>query len=632
MPRRTDRRVALSMGIGIVLGAGTLGWGLAGAVEDGARTRVETLFHAAGLGWAELSMDGTITRLAGTAPDAGAALTAVNLVRQAGRYLVLEDAIAVEGAAQAAQRPRPVVFSLDVLRDEQGVALGGRAPSAAAHAGLLQALAEQPGLGQPVDLARDLAAETPAYWPPMQRMAVVAARALLHGRVTLSPRRVAITGLPRNVIGRDAIEREADHLRAAGIAVILDLVAPPSAADRPPTLIAEHGRRGVKLIDCKAPDAGSAAALEAVLAATPPQDATATRWRCRGTGKGADDAENWVAAATVSLAALAEAPAARLEIDGHDVRLIPGADTIGQSFETALRILREELPAGFNLVALSAGPNAEASRPRPRFWLRVRRTEAGVTLSGLAPDTATRAAVTSYAAARFGLDAVTDTMTVEEGGTVPEGWRTAALAALDAIQTVERGEALIREQKAYLWGNVQDASSVRAAHAALDGVEAQGWMRTTRITVDLPSRIAALKLAPDACVALVQATVSEAPILFAPSSARIDSASQETLDQLATDLAQCAPTTLEVGGHTDSQGSVAYNNRLSAARAEAVRTALAALGTGSVRLTAVGYGPSKPIADNATEAGRALNRRIAFRALPPPDPDDQPSDNTGARL
>jgi outer membrane protein OmpA-like peptidoglycan-associated protein len=67
-----------------------------------------------------------------------------------------------------------------------------------------------------------------------------------------------------------------------------------------------------------------------------------------------------------------------------------------------------------------------------------------------------------------------------------------------------------------------------------------------------------------------------------------------------------------IEGHTDSQGNEAVNAELSSARAESVRAALVAKGVAADRLTAVGFGESQPIADNATTEGRAANRRVVF--------------------
>jgi outer membrane protein OmpA-like peptidoglycan-associated protein len=65
-----------------------------------------------------------------------------------------------------------------------------------------------------------------------------------------------------------------------------------------------------------------------------------------------------------------------------------------------------------------------------------------------------------------------------------------------------------------------------------------------------------------------------------------------------------------IAGHTDNQGSAEYNLGLSDARAHSVVTWLVAHGIASDRLTAKGYGLTRPVADNATESGRALNRRV----------------------
>ena len=80
-------------------------------------------------------------------------------------------------------------------------------------------------------------------------------------------------------------------------------------------------------------------------------------------------------------------------------------------------------------------------------------------------------------------------------------------------------------------------------------------------------------------------------------------------------LRRCVSGRIEIGGHTDSQGSKGLNQRLSRARAEAVLDALLARGVALDRLAARGYGEEQPVASNETEIGRARNRRIVFTAL-----------------
>ena len=87
------------------------------------------------------------------------------------------------------------------------------------------------------------------------------------------------------------------------------------------------------------------------------------------------------------------------------------------------------------------------------------------------------------------------------------------------------------------------------------------------------------------------------------------------LDKTAASLATWQNANIEVAGHTDSQGSDDYNMKLSQDRAEAVRNYLISKGIAADRLTAKGYGESKPVADNATEEGRTQNRRVELQRL-----------------
>ena len=93
--------------------------------------------------------------------------------------------------------------------------------------------------------------------------------------------------------------------------------------------------------------------------------------------------------------------------------------------------------------------------------------------------------------------------------------------------------------------------------------------------------------------------------------------SAATLDVLADVLRRYPYLRVEVGGHTDDRGSDATNDALSHRRAESVRDYLVASGVASDRLTAVGYGERRPVADNGNDTGRALNRRVEFVVLNP---------------
>lgn len=118
-----------------------------------------------------------------------------------------------------------------------------------------------------------------------------------------------------------------------------------------------------------------------------------------------------------------------------------------------------------------------------------------------------------------------------------------------------------------------------------------------------------------ACEARFSELLAGTRLEFASGGSALDARSGPLLDRLAA-AARACPGGLRIEGHTDSVGDEAANQRLSEARAAAVRDALVGRGLATERLSAVGFGDSQPRADNTTEAGRAANRRIEFKAVP----------------
>ena len=105
-------------------------------------------------------------------------------------------------------------------------------------------------------------------------------------------------------------------------------------------------------------------------------------------------------------------------------------------------------------------------------------------------------------------------------------------------------------------------------------------------------------------------------ILFDLDAATLRPDAEPILRQVAGLLIQHPELTrVEIQGHTDDQGEADYNLTLSQARVETVRTWLIASGVDAERLVAQGYGESKPIQPNTTEAGQAANRRVQFVIL-----------------
>ena len=110
-------------------------------------------------------------------------------------------------------------------------------------------------------------------------------------------------------------------------------------------------------------------------------------------------------------------------------------------------------------------------------------------------------------------------------------------------------------------------------------------------------------------------------INFKTASAEILPGSFVLLDRAVKVLADFPDVNMEISGHTDSRGKPDYNRDLSQRRADSVKMYFTSRGIANSRLQSVGYGPTRPIADNKSANGRATNRRTEFRLI---DSGDKP--------
>ena len=110
----------------------------------------------------------------------------------------------------------------------------------------------------------------------------------------------------------------------------------------------------------------------------------------------------------------------------------------------------------------------------------------------------------------------------------------------------------------------------------------------------------------------VLAVTFRSDYLFAVGSANLNAGAFDEISRVSRVLNQYPDTSIQVAGHTDSTGSEQTNQTLSENRADNVKNALVGQGVHPNRISTLGFGESAPIADNSTEAGRQLNRRVVI--------------------
>ncbi len=154
----------------------------------------------------------------------------------------------------------------------------------------------------------------------------------------------------------------------------------------------------------------------------------------------------------------------------------------------------------------------------------------------------------------------------------------------------------------------QAQASQRASEAAR--AETDEALRVTNAVIEqnrqLEARLRELNAQPTARGLVI--TLGD--VLFDLDQAQLKPAGTRVVEQLVAVLRDYPLRTALIEGFTDSTGSDAYNQTLSARRAEAVRSAMLSQGIGRERITAKGYGEAFPVANNDQAEGRQLNRRV----------------------
>jgi OOP family OmpA-OmpF porin len=160
-------------------------------------------------------------------------------------------------------------------------------------------------------------------------------------------------------------------------------------------------------------------------------------------------------------------------------------------------------------------------------------------------------------------------------------------------------EANLAKQQAEAAQKAADEARQRAEKAKLAVLEAEAALSKAQEELDRIKEMVAQK--------------AISPINFKPASSDLLIESHTTLNLVAGTAKKYPDFILRVEGHTDSIGKDAYNLKLSQERAESVRRYLINQGQlDPKQVVAVGFGESRPIADNNIEKGRALNRRVEF--------------------
>lgn len=596
--RRRRRRILLRLaGLVALALAGTGAWLVATEaairIEASASRAAQSALAESGQDWAGVTADGLRLTLTGTAPDETARLRALTAAGKAAAPALLVDATVVA----AADTPPPPPFEVEILANADGVSLVGLVP-AATDAATIRDRLERAGAPTITDLLTRADQPVAETWAAAFGFGLDAVGIAPRAKISIQPGAVAVAAIATDAEEKTRIERALLAARPDDVALAMDIRAPLP-------VIAPFALRyvldGTGRLEACAAD--SMEARDAILAASDPQADCPL-------GLGAPSAD-WSRVAVAAIGALDGLGAGTVTLTDRDLLLEVPETVPPEALEAAAATLRDGLPPPYRLEARQAAATTEAETTS--FTASRAHPGAPAVLRGKTTNDQMRDAIETVASARLGV--IDAELTSDEAA--PGGWTVRVVAGIEALSHLGAGTVAVTPDLVRVEGVSGDRDAARAVIAGLGARLGEGARYSLQLDYD--RRLDPTLGLPDGetCMARLNAVLDGAGLRFASSGSAFEGDIGATVDALVAAMRDCEDYRIEIGGHTDSQGSEEFNAQLSQKRAEAVLAAMAEAGIPTANLTAHGYGESQPITGNETEAGRERNRRIEMRLVSP---------------
>lgn len=594
--------VAFLVATGLSVGGAYLS---AGWIEGRSEEAVRSTLIDGQYEWAQVSVDGLQVILSGTAPDEATRFRAVSDVgRTVGPDRIVDD-MGVKASEQI-EAPR---FTVEMLRNENGVSLIGLIPTEAGRDAFTRTIEGLMSDSTEVtEMLETANFPTPRGWDQAIGYATRALNDLPRSKISVSADRVEITAISESPEDKRRIEASLARAAPSTVDLVLSISAPRPVIT-PFTLRYElaDGKGSFDTCSADTPETRDAILHAAGSVGTLPDRPTCA------IGLGVPS-PNWARAIRTAMTGLRDMGGGTLTFSDADVTLVALEGTPQSVFDRVVGDLDATLPEVFSLNAIlpEVINDGEEEVQAPEF-VATHSPEGLLQMRGRLTDETVETIVGSFARANFGSEDVY--LATREDTALPADWTVRVLAGLEGLAQLENGAVIVREDTIELNGvsGNKDASETVARILVEKLSDSAAFELNVRYdelldpTLNIPT--------PAECVDRLNAILAAGKIAFEPSSAEISGSAEATIDAIADIAKLCERTQMEIAGHTDSQGRETMNLDLSQQRADAVLIALQQRRVRTRNLTAKGYGETVPIADNKTEAGREANRRIEFTLL-----------------
>jgi len=251
----------------------------------------------------------------------------------------------------------------------------------------------------------------------------------------------------------------------------------------------------------------------------------------------------------------------------------------------------------------------------PYTFEGIKGADGSIALNGYVASDIDRKTVLDHARGVFSDTTINDSLKLATGQP-NANWLDMIKANIEELNILDQGRFVMEDASSFLTGQgatvairdrINDFSAGLSGNYGFDG---SANVSVPNVAADNVGEVKSQTV----CQILFDALKGDNKVNFESAKAEIRGApSFDLLNNMASAAQQCASLRINIAGHTDSAGQDEDNQLLSEARANTVMAHLIANGVDRNRISAIGYGETRPIGDNGTPEGRATNRRIEFK-------------------
>ena len=573
--------------------------------ERATEEKLEKTMFLTGNEWSNIRANGLRLHLTGLAPNESARF---ELIKSLGK-LVEASRLRDEITLLEEENLIPPKFSLEALRNDDRISLIGLIPKNSGRKNILSTVNNISSEIKITDMLEEVDYQIPENWKKSLNFGLESLSSLNRSKVSISGENVVISAITDSQDERSRFERMLLKNQPTGIKLTLNISAPRPVIS-PFTIRFSKEEDNIRLDNCSADTKNTEAKI---LKAAKLAGMLKPR-NCKiGLGVPTPD---WADAVRMSIEAVVELGNGSLTFTDSDISLIASPDTSQKIFDNVIGKLENDLPGLFSLSAILPEKKALDGETGEVFIPDFTATispEGSVQLRGRLPSNISRDAVEAYAKSLF----VGKTVYVQTrlDSNLPDGWPMRVLGGLEALGQLNYGVVIVEPDEIKISG-VSGSKETAGKISRILSVRV-GSKGIYKISAKYNEKFAPKPKIKSArlCESEINTIISNTKIRFEPGKVVLNDNNFTVIKLIADVLRTCPEAKFEIQGHTDSSGSEELNQNLSQSRAEAVLFELLNRRVLTSGISAKGYGSISPIADNKTEEGREINRRIEIKLV-----------------